>query len=126
MATEHTLASNGLRARVASLRECPFCGASVSRALLQCSSCRETMPPASAIEQAISRPASVPKSQGSHLRQGLLCMLLAGVIRYFAGGYTAMSLPFAVSSLVTIYFAPTLFLLGLGLIVRGFFSRSKS
>lgn len=126
MAIEHAFASSAMPARATTQRQCPFCGASMPKSYKQCLACRETMPPAEAIDHAINKPVPAPKSQGGHLRQGLLCMLLAGVIRYFAGGYAAMQLPFAISALVTIYFAPALFLLGLGLILRGMFSRSES
>jgi len=49
-------------------------------------------------------------------------MLLAAVIHYFAGGYSAMQLPFPVQSIVTVYLSPLLLLSGLGLTLYGFYS----
>ena len=53
-------------------------------------------------------------------------MLLAGVIHYFAGGYSAMNLPFPINPVVTVFLSPMLFLSGLGLIVYGFLTWKKS
>ena len=60
------------------------------------------------------------------IRRGLLYMLLAGVIHYFAGGYSAMDLPFPINPVVTVYLSPMLFLSGLGLIVYGLFTWRKA
>lgn len=48
-------------------------------------------------------------------------MLLAGVIQYFAGGYSALHVPVAVSSVVTSYLVPLLFLSGFGMTLFGMF-----
>lgn len=48
-------------------------------------------------------------------------MLLAAVIQYFSGGYSAMHIPIVISSFVTSYLAPLLFLSGLGLAFYGIF-----
>jgi hypothetical protein len=48
-------------------------------------------------------------------------MLLAGVIQYFSGGYSALHVPVAVSSLVTMYLVPLLFLSGFGMTLFGMF-----
>jgi hypothetical protein len=53
-------------------------------------------------------------------------MLLAGVIQFFAAGYSGMSLPIAVPPMVTQYLAPVVFLAGLGLLVYGLILRVKS
>ena len=52
-------------------------------------------------------------------------MLLAAVIQYFAGGYSALNLPFPIAPLVTTYLAPFLFLSGLGLTLYGLYLRNK-
>jgi hypothetical protein len=52
-------------------------------------------------------------------------MLLAAVIHYFAGGYSAMELPFPIQRVVTFYLSPLLFLSGLGLVLYGFHLRRK-
>jgi hypothetical protein len=43
------------------------------------------------------------------------------VVHYFAGGYSAMQLPFPIQPMVTIYLSPLLFLSGLGLSSFGFY-----
>jgi hypothetical protein len=53
-------------------------------------------------------------------------MLLAGVIYYFSGGYSAFTLPIEVSSAVNTYLAPLLFLGGLGLTLYGVYLRYRS
>jgi hypothetical protein len=53
-------------------------------------------------------------------------MLLAGVIQYFAAGYSSLTLPVAVPPLVTQYLAPVVFVSGLGLLVYGLYLRAKS
>jgi hypothetical protein len=58
------------------------------------------------------------------IRQGLLYMLLAAVIHYFAGGYSAMQLPYPIQPVVTVYLAPLLFLGGLGLSLYGYLHRN--
>lgn len=48
-------------------------------------------------------------------------MLLAGVIQYFAGGYSGLHVPVAISSIVTSYLVPLLFLSGFGMTLFGMF-----
>jgi hypothetical protein len=52
-------------------------------------------------------------------------MLLAAVIHYFAGGYSAMDLPIPITQVVTVYLSPLLFLGGLGLTLYGFYLRIR-
>ena len=52
-------------------------------------------------------------------------MLLAAVIYYFAGGYSALALPFPIVPVVVIYLSQLLFLGGLGLTLYGFYFRIK-
>ncbi|MBS1864611.1 MAG: hypothetical protein JSS69_01720 [Acidobacteria bacterium] len=51
----------------------------------------------------------------------MLYALMAGVIYYFAGGYSGMKLPIPVPPEVNLYFSPLLFALGIGLVLYGFF-----
>jgi hypothetical protein len=53
-------------------------------------------------------------------------MLLAGVIQYFAAGYTPFTLPVQVPAVVTACLAPAVFVSGLGLMIYGFYVRAKS
>ena len=53
------------------------------------------------------------------MRRGLLYILLAVIVHYFAGGYSAFQLPVVVPAFVTAYLTPLLFLAGVGLEVYG-------
>lgn len=87
--------------------------------LAQCPFCREALP-----EVAVAGP---PRNGGrGKIRQGLLYMLLAAVIHYFAGGHSAMELPFPIAPLVTVYLSPLLFLSGLGLSLHGLYLQRKT
>jgi hypothetical protein len=104
-------------------RQCPFCGKSVSAHLKQCTHCREALPPAPRIQTE----APSVSTGGSQIRRGLLFMLLAAVIGYFAGGYSWLKLPIPVIvPVVTKYLSPLLFLSGLGLAIHGYYLQHKS
>ena len=104
--------------QVGTTRQCPYCGKLLPISRSQCPHCRETLP-----EMRIVRAASVAKR--SQIRRGLLYILLAAVIHYFAGGYSAMDLPFPIAPVVTVYLSPLLFLGGLGLTLYGFYLRIR-
>ena len=87
--------------------------------LARCPHCREDNPQV----QLASRPHTGGRLE---IRRALLYMLLAGVIQYFAAGYSPLTLPFSVPPLVTAYLAPVVFLSGLGLLIYGFYLRAKS
>jgi hypothetical protein len=103
-----------------STRQCPYCGKLVSDYRAECPHCHEAIPEL--------RAAAPPRSDVARrkIRQGLLYMLLAAVIHYFAGGYSAMKLPFPIQPVVTVYLAPVLFLGGLGLSLYGFYLHRKA
>jgi len=103
------------------MRECPFCGKSVAQHLSQCTFCREALPPVPQVKSD-----SAAKVGGAQIRRGLLYMLLALVIAYFAGGYSAFKLPVAVSPLLSSYISPLLFLGGLGLTIYGYYLQHRT
>jgi hypothetical protein len=100
-------------------RPCVFCGKSMLAHLARCPHCREDIPKV----QLASRERTGGRLE---IRRGLLYMLLAGVIQYFAAGYSPLTLPFSVPPLVTAYLAPVVFLSGFGLLIYGFYLRAKS
>ena len=101
------------------MRQCAFCGKQIAAHLNQCPFCREMVP-----QVQLSRSSG---SAGRHqIRRGLLYMLLAGVIYYFAAGYAKpLQLPVDVQPVVFNYLAPLLFLGGVGLTLYGFVLRAK-
>jgi hypothetical protein len=100
-------------------RPCVFCGKSILAHLSRCPYCREDIPKV----QLSSRPRTGGRLQ---IRRGLLYMLLAGVIQYFAAGYSGFTLPIQVPPVVTAYLAPVVFISGLGLLIYGLILRAKS
>ena len=111
---------NPLGKPAADKQRCVFCGKYMAGHLKQCPFCREAVP-----QVQLSRRTG---PDGRHqIRRGLLYMLLAGVIHYFAGGYSMpFQLPVLILPLVTDYLSPLLFLGGLGMTIYGLFLRMKS
>ena len=88
--------------------------------LTQCPFCREAVPQV----QLTRRTGPDGRQQ---IRRGLLYTLLAAIIYYFAGGYSApLWVPVQVLPIVTNYLLPLLFLGGLSLTLYGLFLRFKS
>ena len=83
---------------------------------MQCPYCREAVPEVQLSRRPI-QPAAVHK-----IRRGLAYMLLAGLVFYFAGGYSAWNLPFQIPELVSKVLAPLLFVGGLGLSCYGLYT----
>ena len=103
-------------------KNCVYCGKSMPAYLAQCPHCREMAP-----EVRLSRRTT--RSRGTvQVRQGLLWMLLAVVVRYFAAGHSAMHLPIPVtiSPEVTFYLTSLLFLAGAGLGISGLVLRMRA
>lgn len=102
------------------MRQCAFCGKPIAAQLNQCPFCRETVP-----RVQLSRTSS--GAGRTQIRRGLLFMLLAGVIYYFAAGYAKpFEIPVAIEPAVVNYLAPLLFLSGLGLTFYGLIQKAKS
>jgi hypothetical protein len=106
--------------QAADTRQCSFCGKQIAVTLNQCPFCREMVP-----QVRLSRSSgSVGRQQ---IRRGLLFMLLAAIIYYFAGGYAApLWLPVQILPAVVNYLLPLLFLGGLGLALYGALLKIRS
>lgn len=102
-----------------STRQCPYCGKPVTATRTECPHCHAAIPQIEVTECRDTR-------SGSEIRKGLLYVLLAAVIHYFAAGYSALQLPVAIQPIVTVFLSPLLFLGGLGLTLHGFFLNRKS
>ena len=90
--------------------------------LTQCPFCREAVPQVQLTRRTGPGPDGRPQ-----MRRGLLYMLLAAVIYYFAGGYSApLWMPVQVLPVVTNVLVPLLFVSGLGLSIYGLVLRAKS
>lgn len=103
------------------VRQCPYCGRLVTADWQQCPYCREALGAA----PVVARRAESSTDRGK-VREGLLCVLLGGVVHYFAGGYSHMNLPYPVQPIVTTYLSPLLLLSGAGLMLHSFVQRLRS
>lgn len=99
-------------------RQCPYCGRLLGPDATSCPFCRETLPEAGPRSVRFRSVAGT-----TQIRRGLLYMLLAGVLYYFAGGYSTFQLPPNITWLLTQWALPLLFLGGLGLAVYGVYCR---
>ena len=111
-----------IQSPVAGMRQCVYCGKPMQAHLSRCPACREEVPQV----KLSARPAAARTGGRGQMRRGFLYMLLAGVIQFFAAGYSGMTLPIAVPPEVTQYLAPAVFLAGLGMLVYGMYLRMKS
>ena len=103
-------------------RQCAYCGRNIGATLNQCPFCREMQPQ---VRLSTSRSGRAEGRQ--MMRRGLLAVLLAGVIHYFAAGYAMpLQLPVDILPIVTNYLSPLLFLGGLGLTIYGLIVSAKS
>jgi hypothetical protein len=100
-------------------RQCVHCGKPVRTHLRQCPFCREVIP-------EVPRPHRHGSDGRREIRRGLLYMLLAAGIYYFAGGYSEIKLPLTIVPAVTTYLSPLLFVSGLGLSLYGVVLRFRS
>ncbi len=105
------------------MRQCAFCGKRIAAHLNQCPFCRETV--LQVPQMRLSRSSS--GAGRTQIRRGLLYMLLAGVIYYFAAGYAKpLEIPIAIQPAVVNYLSPLLFLGGLGLTLYRLIQKAKS
>ena len=102
-------------------RECPYCGKMVSAHLTQCTYCREPL-----TEVRHPNLPAIRRGGRDHIRRGLLFMLAAAVVGYFASGSSALKLPVSLPPIVVNYLSPLLFLSGLGLSLHGLYLRYRS
>ena len=102
------------------MRPCVFCGKPIGAHLNRCPFCREAIP------EIRLAPGAIRRSGREQMRRGVLYMLLAGVIHFFAAGYSGMTLPFAVPPVVTQYLSPVVLMAGCGLLLYGIYLRYKS
>lgn len=100
-------------------RPCAYCGKPVPSRMNRCPFCREEV-------REVRLSVRAGKDGRREVRRGLIYMLLGAVIHYFAGGYSAISLPYPLNPLVTTYLSPVVFLGGLGLCLYGVFLRIRS
>jgi hypothetical protein len=112
--------SASLQNQSLAMRPCVFCGKPVGAHLNRCPFCREALP------ELRSAPVQVRSGGREQIRRALLYMLLAGVIHFFAAGYSGLSLPFAVPPLVSEYLSPMVFIAGAGLLFYGIYLRYRS
>ena len=87
--------------------------------LNRCPFCREEF-------QDVRSVRRVQNEGRAEIRRGLLYVLLAAIIHYFASGHSGFALPIAVPAFVTAYLTPLLFLGGVGFTVYGLYLYIRS
>jgi hypothetical protein len=102
-----------------SMRQCPYCGIKVAEERTECLHCHAVLP---VIQVTHRRDAHAD----TEIRRGLLYVLLASVIYYFASGSSALQSPVPIAPIVTSCLSPLLFLGGLGLTLHGYYLHRKS
>ena len=102
------------------LRQCIYCGKTISRGVQQCPYCRETQ------NEVPSSVRAHEPSRGNQFRTGLLLMLMAAVAHYFAGGYSPLTLPDQVVFPLVTYLIPLLFIAGIAMTLYGVFQRMRA
>src|SRR5258707_8469177 len=103
--------SVSLQSQTVASRTCVYCGKTMLSHLTRCPHCREDIPQ---VRLAASRTRIGGREQ---IRRALLYMLLAGVIQYFACGFSGLPPPVFIPPLVTPYFVPNFFLSVLGFLI---------
>lgn len=103
------------------VRECPFCGKSMSDALRDCPHCHEALP-----ERRISasvRAARAQKGDGrpTTFRRGLLYMMAVAFVYYLISPGSPLKLPVPFAPVLTRYLLPCFFVMGLGFALFGIF-----
>lgn len=101
------------------MRQCPYCGRAVADIRTECPHCHAVIP-----EIGVRHERDFHSE--AEIRRGLLCVLLAAVVHYFAAGYSAMQLPYPIDPIVTVLLSPLLFLSGVGLAAHGYFVHRKA
>ena len=98
--------------------QCPYCGKLIPSTVTRCPSCQAEL---AAVRQRVHYGSEASRRL---IRRGMLWMLLAGVLYYFAAGYGAFQFPVAVvAPMLTGWVLPLLFLAGLGLVIYGVYCR---
>lgn len=95
-------------------RQCPFCGHLIPENAETCFKCREAIP----LDHAGGRRRN-PAAGYYEIRRGLLSMLLAAVIYYFASGTSGYEFAIPFPSILAQVLLPLLFLCGAGLFFYG-------
>jgi hypothetical protein len=101
------------------MRQCPYCGLPVAGICTECPHCHAVIPEIGVRQERDTHSES-------QIRKGLLCVLLAAVIHYFAAGYSSMQVPYPIDPIVTVLLSPLLFLSGIGLAAHGYCTHRKA
>jgi hypothetical protein len=107
------------------VRECPFCGKSMSDVFRDCPHCHETLPE----RRVPAAPASVRTTSGdgrkTMLRRGLLYMMTVAFIYYLLSPASFLKLPVPFAPLLTRYLLPLFFLMGLAFALFGIYQNVR-
>jgi hypothetical protein len=103
------------------VRECPFCGKSISEVFRDCPHCHETLPERRVPGTASEAGAASAGSRETTFRRGLLYMLTVAFIYYFLSPASPLKLPVPFAPLLTRYLLPFFFLAGMAFALFGIY-----
>ncbi len=106
------------------VRECPFCGKSISEAFRDCPHCHETLPQRR-VPSAASEAHAANADRPTILRRGLLYMLTVAFIYYLLSPYSFLKLPVPFAPFLTRYLLPFFFLAGMAFALFGIYQNVR-
>jgi hypothetical protein len=107
------------------VRECPFCGKSISDTFQDCPHCHEALPERRIPAAAPSAHAASGDHRKTTFRRGLLYMMTVAFIYYLLSPASFLKLPVPFAPLLTRYFLPCFFLMGLGFSLFGIYQNVR-
>lgn len=107
------------------VRECPFCGKSISETFRDCPHCHETLPERRIPSSAPVARATSGGKRPTTFRRGLLYMMTVAFIYYLISSGSPLKLPVPFAPVLTRYLLPCFFLMGLAFALFGIFQHVR-
>ncbi|MFZ0640170.1 MAG: hypothetical protein WA020_04235 [Candidatus Acidiferrales bacterium] len=106
------------------VRECPFCGKSISEAFRDCPHCHEALPERR-VPSAASEARAASADRPTTFRRGLLYMLTVAFVYYLLSPYSFLKLPVPFAPFLTRYLLPFFFLAGMAFALFGIYQNVR-
>ncbi|MGC1108143.1 MAG: hypothetical protein WA876_16560 [Candidatus Acidiferrales bacterium] len=104
-----------------SIRECPFCGKSISDAFRDCPHCHEALPERRVPSAASASRAAAAEHRPTAFRRGLLYMMAVAFVYYLLSPVSPLKLPVPFAPILTRYLLPSFFLAGMAFALFGIY-----
>ncbi|MGB6483338.1 MAG: hypothetical protein WBE86_07620 [Candidatus Acidiferrales bacterium] len=106
------------------IRECPFCGKSISDAFRDCPHCHETLPERR-VPVAASASRATSADRPTAFRRGLLYMMTVAFVYYLLSPVSPLKLPVPFAPILTRYLLPSFFLAGMAFSLYGIYQNVR-